>query len=851
MTAQAHPNPSIETGADTGDTAPPWRVNRFGERVLDAAGGELFDKLGARLTLKEAFRGQLEREDTFYLVAGSDSGHLIDHVKQLSPPPGTRYLFIDPPAVHQALADAGLLEGLPPHIRCASVGNWVEAAQSMRLSDYLYIDRLEVVFSLAAQSPDVPIYVELAWDLQQTADTLRWQALAQRGSEAYIACQLDNAADNITPAGVWRGALAGRTGVILAGGPSLDAMLDWVRQHRHQLVILAVSRISRRLLEVGLEPDFVVSADPTRMSYEISREMLRFGEAVSFVNQYHVHPRLLSQWPHRSYYLGPLLPWSSPLNPVNPLVGAGPTVASTALEFAAALGLSRVILAGVDLCFTPEGFTHARGSNERKAGPRFDLTPLEVETNDGRKASTTADFASAAQMLEAQAQRLAKQGLTIVNPAPGAVRIPGITHRSLDDIALEDTPLQRPLRADKAVDTPQQRLHHVQAVIRALQSKQDEIQRLEADLRDARRIVAKVFDQHGVIHNRNLRKRLDRLEAELQERYAETSRLIQQCGVHAFLRAMRSTQDMDNLDGKAVQDALAAYYDTYLAGAQRLRHMIDRALERARWRAREYRGASIAELAPAWLAAGEPGRVVRWLRAREADSVHLSATEAEALTSLKRALTADLQQEDGQHLARARAHADLRAAGVRLVHLLGQRDRDGIRNLIAGLEQAPDAQAASPYLALARGMLAELEDRTDEALGHYDAVLQSDQRSLWPTALLRIAGWALTHGQTEHAKQALECLAGLSPRYRPQYADVLAATGDLQAAIDVVEQHLASHPGDLHAMVRLARLMLNAGSREAAQLMLDHVESQPDGAALVAPLRRLMEPGSAADPNPR
>ncbi|MGQ9724604.1 MAG: 6-hydroxymethylpterin diphosphokinase MptE-like protein, partial [Tepidimonas sp.] len=636
--------------------------------------------------------------------------------------------------------------------------------------------------------------------------------------------------------------LAGRTGVLLAGGPSLDAALEWVQQHRDVLVVLAVSRISRRLLEVGLEPDFVLSVDPTQMSYEVSRDMLRFSESVIFINQHHVNPQLLGQWPHRSFFLGQVLPWGSPLNPPEPLTGAGPTVTNTALEFAGALGLSRVILAGVDLCFTPEGHTHAQGSNERKVGPRFDLTQLEVQTNDGQRASTTADFASAIQMLGQQAQCLQQRGMEIINPAPGAARIPGVAHRPLGEIVVTDPPLARPLRVGGDPDTPERRLRHAQAVTRELQRRLDEIGRLEVELQHARRIAGKLFDASGAISNRNLRKRLDRLEREIHARYPDTATLIRQCGTHAFLRALKSTQDVDSLDAAAVQEALTAYYDTYLEGAARLRDLVRRGIDKARLRAREYGNTvSLPELASRWLALREPGRHLRWQLDRTRRGIPLTPAEVQTLDTLRQAWEDDLRSEGGQHLARARAHADLRAAGVRLERLFAQGKADGIRNVIAALEQVPNTREAAAYVALARGLLADLDGRTDDALGHYDTVLQSEQRALWPSALLRIADWALRSGQPQHARQALECLAGLSPRYRPQYADVLAATGDLQSAIDVYERHIADHPGDIHSMARLARLMINAGAPDAARLMLEHIERQPHGAEWTAPLRSLLE----------
>lgn len=820
-----------------------WRVNRFGEQTLEAVNGVTFDKLGVMPTLEEAFRGELRSEDTLYIVAGSDSGHLIRHVLREAAPAGTRYLFVEPPQVHAALRAAGLLDALPPHVRCATTDDWMEAASDLRLADYLFIDRVEVVFSLAARSAEAPDHTQLGWTLREAVASLHWRTVGLRGNETFIACQLANAVDNVQPAGIWRGRLKGRTGVLLAGGPSLDTALDWVRQHRERLVVLAVSRISRRLLQVGLEPDFVFSVDPTEMSYEISRDMLRFGPAVVFVHQYHVNPRLLAQWPHSSYYLGSLLPWTSPLNPPESLHGVGPTVTNTALQFAGELGLNRVILAGVDLCFTPEGYTHAEGSNERKAGPRFDLTNLEVETNDGRRASTTADFAAAIDTLAQQARQLRDRGIRLINPSPGAARVEAVDYVPWVELGLDDAERGETIPPpDPQTFTNGQRLRHTERVARDMQRRIDELGQLEDRLRHARKVTGKLFAEDGTIRNRNLRLRLERFEAELDAEHPDLSRLIKQCSLHALLRGMKAVRDVETLDAREAQDALWGYYDAYLDGARRLRGWIEHAMAKIRRRRHEYAGSwSLNQLGVEWAKHGEPGRIQGWLARNGPLPADAPMPLRSVIGSLQGALQRDLDATDGAHLRRARSHGDLRAARVRLEQLFVQHNADGVRNTLAGLNRVQDAEAAAPYIALAQGLLAELEGCPDEALGHYDRVLQAPDRTLWKLALVRIANWALEHREAATAEQALQCLADLQPGYRMQYGDFLAATGHIDRAIDVYERHLTEHPSDKDAMVRLARLMVNAGAHEAARMMADHLTRLPGGEALAASIHHWVD----------
>jgi len=818
-----------------------WRVTPLGEQVLESVNGQAFDRIGAHATLQQVFQDQLREEDKLYVVVGSDSGHLIEYVIQSSPPKGTRFFFMDTPEAHGALHEKGMFEQLPQYIRCTSSDQWLDELRDFQLKEYLFIDQVEVVFSLAARSSQSQEYVQLAWEIRESIAGMRWETLAGLGLQSFVVRQIENAADNFLPATLWRNALAGKTGMLLAGGPSLDHALNWVIRHRQQLVVIAVSRISRRLLEAGIEPDFVVSVDPQYMSYEICRDMMRFSDAVTFINQYHVPPQMLGQWPHRSMFLGNVLPWNSKLNPNDPISVTGPTVTNTALDFAGAMGLQRILLAGVDLCFTPEGHTHAKGSFERQVGPRFALTQLEVETNEGQHASTTADYAAAIRMLERQADHWHSRGVEIINSSAGAARIEKIRYQPLDAIQLSDDGIPANLDIGKTLDVLPNRLRHARAVVREMKRKLDEITSLHKELTHARRIVDKLFDANGIIQNRNLRLKLDKLESGISTAFPDLSRLIQMCSVQALLRSMNSTRNVDELDAQEVKLALARYYDTFLMGADRLGQLLRRGLERAQSRVREYEdSATLSQLEPVWLSAQEPGRFRLWLKCHHKTESMLDHASTSALNRLKAALEKDIATEANGHLQRLRPLADLTAAHLRIEHLFAQKNAQGIRKVIAGLEESQVKAGTLPYLALARGLLAELDQKMEEALGHYDAVLQSDQRQLWTTALLRTASWALQNEQPDYALQALDCLQGLSSRYRPQYADLLAVVGDVRGAIGVYEQHLTEHPNDLHNMSRLTRLLINAGAKDAAEHMLAHMEAQPGTSGLVTPLRGLL-----------
>ena len=77
---------------------------------------------------------------------------------------------------------------------------------------------------------------------------------------------------------------------------------------------------------------------------------------------------LLGNWLGLNLYLGDLFPWKTKHNVEN-LNGIGPTVTNSAILLAIQLGIKKQILFGVDLCYSPEGYTHAQGSFEHDSGP--------------------------------------------------------------------------------------------------------------------------------------------------------------------------------------------------------------------------------------------------------------------------------------------------------------------------------------------------------------------------------------------------------------------------------------------------------------------------------------------------
>ncbi|MDM7322987.1 MAG: DUF115 domain-containing protein [Gammaproteobacteria bacterium] len=823
----------------------PFIQNTFGDRYLYSVNRHAFDRFGANSTFELAFKDTFRAEDSLYIVAGSDSGLLYEYVRNLERPAGSRYLFVELDELHARLLEEGCCQEDDASLRCTPLSRWLEEAAALHLDQYLYLDAVKVVMSIAAQDQHHPEYTELAWHLKEEVDKLRWQAVAQLGDESFITCQLLNAADNIQPAHILRQAFAGKTAVLLAGGPSLDAFLPWVAQHRDKLAVLAVSRIAARLKETGITPDFIFSVDPTELSYDISKPMLTFDARTTLIHKYHVAPRLLAQWPHRALYLGELLPWSSKLNPNTPLTAPGPTVTNTALHVAFELGFRTIILGGVDLCFTPEGYTHALGSNERAAGPRFDLTQLEVETYTGHKAATTPDFATAIDTLGRQARYLTEHGCILINPSPGAAKIEAIEHIALDALPIPSEPLDVPSRLADLLPplNGKQRLNHYRALEDEFARVRHELETMRHLIKEAIRINDSMFNtDSGLIENGRSKKRLDRIEKTLNKKHGPLSLIVKRMGLRTMLRAMRPFTDYETMSAEETRTIGHDYYAAYLSGTERLEAILKEAEGRLALRLQEEDDTlPLATLVDGWRRYAIPGRIRVWTLRHPERTSRLTAEEQTLCQALEQEFEQDLAHTHTQHMQRAKAHADLGSARIRARQLFAQRKSDALQGLLVALRNHHDNAQGRPFILLVEGYLHELEGDMATALTAYTQVLEVGDLRLSEDALLRMVNWSLDQGQTEQALHALQCLALISEQYTLQYAEMLRLAGDPLAALEAYQRHIARFPEDTHAKLRLARHLIDQQAYEGALLVLDHMLGEQADDQSVQAMRRELE----------
>lgn len=804
----------------------PITENSFADKFFYKLNRNTFDKVSAQTLFESHFAEKLFKEDTLNIIVGSDSGLLIEYILSKPFTKGTRYIFIEPDMVLSILINNGLLESLDEqYVQCISLENWNEAIQKFKIKDYFYINAVQSINSFCAQDDFIQEYAEISWHITERLSQLHWSNSMELGSEAFISRQITNFADNLRPAKLLQNCFLNKTVILLAGGPSLDLALPWVIENRDKLVVFAVSRISRQLQLANLEPDFIFSVDPTELSFDVSKEMLDFGRKTIFVCSNHTVPSLLNQWTGLSLFLGSRLPWKSSLNVAN-LSSAGPTVTNTALNVAYEFGFKRIILAGVDLCFTRDGYTHAKGSNEYIAGPRFNLTSLQIETNNGLKAPSSCDFAQAILSLGLQASLLTGKGCEILNISADAAKVENIAFISLAEIELNSLDLDVfNFVKSKILDWDSENEFYKQALVE-LNRAVFQIKAIAKLAEQARNINDAMYNDAGRIENYKDKRRLDQIEKKFKRDHRQFSILVKKYGIRSFIKLNKPFTDEEWTASEA-KELGNVFYDAYQEGTLNLLKLLEQSRLRVISRQEELKDApDFMKIIQQAEKDRSFGRVRLWRKKFSLDGI--SEQTLMKWNEFEAQFQTLINDKNTRHLSQAKQHSSLDKLKQRANLLFKHKKVEELKDLLSGLDKYDQQTDTLAYRLLINGYLAELQNQIPAALSAYQNMVDAGDLLL-EEALIGISRLSLLQEDIVSANLSLQCLSQINPQYLPLYADMLGLQGKVLQAIDIYNQYIAEFKNDTLAQIKLAMLYAENNVFEAADLMLDFIlEKQPD-----------------------
>jgi len=812
-------------------------TNLFGDRYLHSINHSTFNKVGSKAVYRDHFGDLFTAKNSLFVVVGTDSGLLVKYLREEQLASGSRVVFVEFPDLIERLPQVLDLKTLPETISIVSTECWMEKLEELNFTAYVYLQGLQLVESLGAADANIPEYKELYWRLHHQLDHENWRIKAELGSELFLVRQLENLAENRQPALCLKETFAGKTAIVLGGGPSLDESLPWLLEHRDELVIFAVSRISRRLYEVGLVPHLIFSTDPLSVSFEVSKEMLKFSPSTIFVQAYHVCPYLSGQWRGRTLYLGNRLPWVTELNLENFHL-CGPTVTNSALSVAIKMGFKQIFLSGFDLCYTKEGVTHAKGSNESETGPRLGAILPTVETNAGNTVFTSQAYFGAMEDLAVQAKEAVAKGCKIINLAAGAARVDYVEYQSLDQLRF--IPCEQPPELLLQKLLPEDRLEDRRKDLRQLIT---ELNRVGVALQKIQNLAVEALDcndglfgRKGKTANFKYKKRMDKIEHKLNRNYPDLVQLVKQFGIRWFLKTTRPDDEAEWTD-EEIEQTGRVYYETYIASSRELGEMIDRAVKGLTLRLEELsEQPDVERLIANWEEEGFFGRAQILLDRPQSTAYPVEVRGR--LEKLAADFLADLEKTDAWE---KETHFD--AVGVKSKALLFYRKRalsdlEELHQSIVDYYQ--DLESAQQLCCLIEGYIAELKEQPEVALDAYQQLMTEDVHSLTEESLTRIASLSLTLKDSENALLALECLAQISPSHQPNYAALLKLTGNYEAAAEVYGDYLTKSPDDTIIMLKLGQLYLEMNAEEAARTAFRYVlEMDPANSAAKTLLEQL------------
>lgn len=821
--------------------------NAFGEPYLPALVRESFSQVGSQAVYERGLGKVLAREKSMIIFVGSDGGLLLRYLQEILPQKGSRLLVVEFPELLVLARRQGVIpETLPKHLTVCAPDELPGKSRELGIEDYYRMDSIFLTQSNTVELGLHPEYRRMWKEANLFLVRLKFEMYNSTGTVMNFLTQtLKNLPDTRYPANLLDGLFAGRTAILLAGGPSLADILPWAKANRDKLVVLAVARLAHLLAEEGIVPDLYFSVDPYDLSFFNCREMLVGTMEPVLVGTYHMNARLLGQWGGRFLYIGDPFPWESPLNPKDNAIFMGTTVAHQAVGLAVRMGFARVILAGVDLCFSKEGITHTQGTLESKMGPWIPASDLQVETNGGWMAETWYDLYYDIPSMGKLAAVAAERGCMILNPAPAAAKIPHVQHLSLAEIALaplEESPRQR-IGERLPRESSRERLAHYKRVVAELNRAMAEARQIRKLAQEALSCNDRLFGRHGEGADFQAKKRMDAIEELLNKRHPVMTNMVRKVRVESFLGLSNPDREREWSD-QEVEELGNKYYQYHVEGVDALLALLEKTRARLASRMDEERAKpDLTALSRQWLADDQPGRYRVFLARRALQNPPDAWREGLAV----------LQQQFQEHLTTQdscyrKQFDDMLTPTAVLSKVMGFfQDKDGekLRNFANGLRRSV-LENTDQFLLLIQGCIHDLENDPRKAAQSYRQITLP---LLQEEAMRGILTLALREGDLLTARAVAGRLAIISPIFHGYLGEILRISGDLPGALAALERFSHFLPDDPVTLIKMARIQVELGQWAEGEALLRKVLAKyPQNQAAAAMLALLASQSAALLP---
>ncbi len=811
----------------------PFITNSFGDRYLYSVNRNIFNQEGSQTLYRRKYPDIFTEKDHLHIIIGSDSGLLIHYCKGQERPKGSRYIFLELPEVIHAL-DSSLIAELPESISVFSYDDFWQQKEFFYLDDYILSNRLTVYSSFCAEDAYLFEYRNLQSHFEKKIKLVIREVTTPIGITPFTKKTIDNVCDNRQEAAILENCFAGKSAVVLGGGPSLDDILPWLKENLNKVVIFAVSRICRQLFAEGITPHIIVAVDPQEISFDFCKEMFFFEESSLFIHAFHASSCLINQWGGLKAYTGFLFPWESSLNCVKNSISGGTTVTNLALELASFMGCSQVILGGVDFCFGDKGFSHSSGSDEYKAGPNL-INTLPIETNNGQIADTIPGYYQAKQDMDNQTKRIVAKGLRIINPSPYSAKIANVEYIPIQDIELVSE-LQDPMETIRAIlpkETLETRQNHYNNIKQEIEDKCKDIEKISILLKEALLCNNRLsHPKKAEVHVKS-KKRMDQIEKELKKKYKATFDFIRSFELRSLLKATSVRTEQESWSSDEANEFMRTYYSSNLAGAKKTLSQLKGSLKYIEIRLEEEKKTpNIEKLICFWEENNQCGRAKIWRKQHREKWQQLEDKRKELIRITEEKFIHSIKDNNTEQRQKRRQPSPLTGIPTTALEYFKFKDNNALTRLAKGLEHHPDKETATKLFSFVKGLQYELKKDTESALTIYESLISDGMDFLTEDVLRRIFSINIEQKQYEGAFLAMECLTNISITYAPFFARFHELTGDKLKALEIYTKYIEQVGIDLSVMNKMAKIYEKLGVNEGAELMYNTIlEKEPDNNA--------------------
>ncbi|AZT90571.1 DUF115 domain-containing protein [Caldicellulosiruptor changbaiensis] len=225
----------------------------------------------------------------------------------------------------------------------------------------------------------------------------------------------------------WENYFKGIPAIIIGAGPSLDNDINELKKAKGKAILIAVGRVLKRLLQMGVIPDFVVSVDYSERNYNFFKEIdysnipLVYGIGVnSNILKNHTGKKILMLTAADSFVNKLLAKMGYEYN----LFKGGGSVSCFAYEFTRVLGANPIILVGHDFAFTDNKVYSNISLHEGEKNEIREDELLWVESNDGRKVATNKIYFGFLKWFENEIEK-DKEKIRVINVSERGAKIRG------------------------------------------------------------------------------------------------------------------------------------------------------------------------------------------------------------------------------------------------------------------------------------------------------------------------------------------------------------------------------------------------------------------------------------------